>query len=225
MMEAAHKTGWIDRLSLWQRVALLFATAIMGLFLAGFFVGFGMASYEHGHLLPRKPIGWLALGVAVGLSLVVYRMVRALLAKSWTQGMTPFDQRYAKMLLIIVLLGAPLGAGLAFATLDGDPRDAVERIFLNGALSPTGAILLSAALAVLLGIAVILYHRAIDDHEERAYLWASQIAYYFLAIIIPIFWLLSRGGLVPALTAGGAMLMLLASFVIQGAVWAWFKFR
>lgn len=223
-MDTAQHPSWIDKLSLWQRVALLFVTTVIALSLAGVFVGFGIASYEHGHLLPRKPIGWLALGVAAGLSIVVYRIVRALFRMSWTPSMTSFDQRYAKMWLIVMLLGAALGVALVFATRNGDPRD-VALVLSNGALSPTGAILLSAALAVLLGIAVILYHRAIDDHEERAYLWASQIAYYFLAIIIPIFWLLSRGGLVPALTAGGAMLMLLASFVIQGAVWAWFKFR
>lgn len=53
----------------------------------------------------------------------------------------------------------------------------------------------------------------------------SQLAYYFLAAAIPIYWLLFRGGLVPALTAGGAMILLLASLAVQAAVWAWFKFR
>ena len=89
------------------------------------------------------------------------------------------------------------------------------------------------AIAVLLAILVTgtfaasvwLYHRAIDDHEERAYLWGSQVAYYFLILALPAWWLLERGGIVPAITTGVAFLAILVSFLVQGAVWAWLKFR
>jgi hypothetical protein len=223
-MERLNVTSSAERLSPTTRIALLALAGLLAFCLAGFFIGFGAAAIDHGHL-PRKPLAWGILAGAVGLAYGLYRLIRWLTTPSLGAGMTPYNLRYSKMMGIIMLLSAPLGAALAVMALRGDATDMTRRIFVDGALPAAGAIALAALLLVALSIAVILYHRAIDDHEERAYLWGSQIAYYFLAAFIPIYWLLFRGGLVPALTAGGAMLLLLTSFLVQAAVWAWFKFR
>lgn len=206
------------------RILLLILASILALFVVGFFIGFGVSTFDQGHL-PRKPIAWALLGGGAVASYAIYRSIRALLPASLTAEMTSFDRRYARMWLIICLLGVPIGAALALMVLRGDPQGAIRRIFVDGSLPAAGALALSAALVAAFATAAVLYHRAIDDHEERAYLWGSQAAYYSLAAAIPVYWLLWRGELVPALTAGGAMLMLLASFIVQAAVWAWFKFR
>lgn len=223
-MERLETISSAERLSPAMRIALLLVAIFLAVATAGFFVGFGMAAIDHGHL-PRKPLGWAVLAGAILLSYGLYRLIRWLLHPSLTAAMTPYSRRYSKMMLVIMLLSAPLGAALALMALRGNPSGMAQRIFIDGPLPAAGAVALAGVLLVIMSAAVILYHRAIDDHEERAYLWGSQLAYYFLAAAIPIYWLLFRGGLVPALTAGGAMLLLLASFVVQAAVWAWFKFR
>ena len=224
-MTGSKSADWIGRQKPAARIALLFLAIVLALFVAGVFAGFVVASVEHGHILPRKPVGWLVILAAALAGFILYRAIRALLRPALSTGLSSFEQRYSKMWLLVMLLGVPVGIGLAMFSLSGDPRASFGRIFTDGALPPVGAVLISTSLALLFGIAAVLYHRAIDDHEERAYLWGSQIAYYFLAAAIPIYWLLFRGGLVPALTAGGAMLLLLTSFVVQAVVWAWFKFR
>ena len=222
-MNGVTPATWVERLSPAWRILLLLIAGTLALFTVGFFVGFGWAAFDHGHL-PRKPAAWAALALAVALSWGLYRLIRALLRPSMTAGMTAFDRRYTKMWLIVCLLGVPIGVAMSLMVHRGDPGDMARHI-VDGPLPAIGALSVAAALFAAFVIAAVLYHRAIDDHEERAYLWGSQVAYYSLAAAIPIYWLLWRGDLVPALTAGGAMLMLLASFIIQTAVWAWFKFR
>jgi len=217
--------AWVEQQRPVTRIALLIVAIILALLVAGIFAGFMIASLEHGHLLPRKPRGWAFLTIAAASGYALYRAIRLLLRPSLSAGLSPFEQRYSKMWLIVMSLGLPIGIGLAMLSRRGNRRDSLTRIFIDGTLPAGGAVLLAATVMVVLGVGAMLYHRAIDDHEERAYLWGSQIAYYFLAAAIPVYWLLDRGGLVPTITAGGAMLMLLASLVIQGAVWAWFKFR
>ena len=223
-MESLFKLPPAERLGTGVRIALLMVAGLLAFGMLGFFIGFGVSAIDQGHL-PRKPIAWVILAGAVLLSFGLYRAFKWLLNPSLTGRMTAHERRYSKMMILIMCLSAPLGAALAFMTLRGHPSDIARRIFIDGPLPPTGAMLLAGALLLTLTIAAVLYHRTIDDHEERAYLWGSQIAYYFIAAFIPIYWLLFRGGLVPALTAGGAMLLLLASFLLQSTVWAWFKFR
>ena len=225
MMPGFRSAEWVERRKPGTRIGLLLLAIVLALFVGGMITGFIVASVEQGHFLPRKPMGWIVLIGALLAGYGLYRAIRLLLRPSLSEGLSPFEQRYSKMWLWVVLLGVPIGIGLAMFSLDSEPGGSYFGIFSDGVLPPYGAALLSIALLILFGVAAILYHRTIDDHEERAYLWGSQIAYYFLAASIPIYWLLFRGGLVPALTAGGAMLLLLASFVVQAAIWAWFKFR
>ena len=203
----------------------LFLAITLALFVLGFWVGFIAASIEHGHLLPRKPLGWLVVGVGAVITIGVVLLIRAVLKSGLFTGMNRFDTRYWKMWLWIALLGIPLGFGMVFLGIFDTPAGDLDRLFGTGAIGPATATASTAAFVALMGVAVWLYHRAIDDHEERAYLWGSQFAYYFVSLAIPAWWLLSRGSVVAPLDFAVAISIILISFVIQGAVWAWFKFR
>ncbi|MEO7603307.1 MAG: hypothetical protein ABIS39_08670, partial [Sphingomicrobium sp.] len=124
---------------------------------------------------------------------------------------------------VLAALGVPVGVLLGSFGQTGGM--AALNPFSDTPIQTPIAILLAVLVTGFLAAAAALYHRTIDDHEERAYLWGSQVAYYFLFLTFPAWWLLERGGLVGSITTGGALGALLASFLVQGAVWAWLKFR
>src|SRR3546814_4669555 len=80
---------------------------------------------------------------------------------------------------------------------DSDTPVAEVAMIADGPVSPGFAI--GASLLWLLGLAVsmILYHRAIDDHEERAWLWASLAGWYSFVFPAPVWWMLHRADLAP----------------------------
>ena len=218
-------TGWIEQQRPWVRILLLALAAVAAIFIAGVLVGFGWASYEHGHILPRKPAAWAALALALAISWGLYRLIRALLRPSSTNPMTSFDRRYWRMWFLVGALGVPIGVGLSLATIDQGSPNPFGWVAPGETLQPITAVLLATSFLFACTIGLFLYHRAIDDHEERAMLWGSYIAFYGLVAMLLSHWLLEKGGLVPAVTSGSAMLLVVAAFAIQWAVWAWFKFR
>jgi hypothetical protein len=213
----------IDRLAAWPaaaRISLAVLLAVAGLFCAGLVMGIAASSLERG-ALPSKT--WV-----LALPLIAAPLAYALLRASWSlaappETATPYERRYWRMWLMIMLLGIPVGLLLGL----GGSIEGVKpyEIFTTAPLPPFFALILAALLASLFTVAMLLYHRAIDDHEERAYLWASQVAYYVLVLAFPVWWLLERGGLVGPLTVGWAMIAVLASALVHGGVWAWLKFR
>ncbi len=223
MVSSLHER--FSRMNPAARGVTLVATITFALFMIGFWVGFFGASIGHGHVLPRSPLGWLAAAIGAVLSIAVVQLLRAQLSGGPFAGMTAFDRRYWRMMMWIGALGLPIGMGLVmFGLIDLPGRD-IDRLFGTASIGPLGAAIGAALFVVLLAIAMWLYHRAIDDHEERAYLWGSQIAYYFVSLAMPAWWMLSRGGIVPPLDFAAAFSIVLISFVVQAAVWAWFKFR
>jgi TRAP-type C4-dicarboxylate transport system permease large subunit len=133
-----------------------------------------------------------------------------------------YEKKYRNVWLAIVAISAPVGAIIAILLLrSGVPATSV----FTAPIAPGLAIALAFLITAVCIAAIALYHRAIDDHEERAYLWGSQLAYYFLVVAFPAWWLLERGGIVGAITTGTAFAAILVSFVVQAGVWAWLKFR
>ena len=110
--------------------------------------------------------------------------------------MTRFDRRYWKMMLAIGLLGIPVGFGMVDGRRRSTSPSGASTLASEATQDPGGAVAATLGFVILMRLAIWLYHRAIDDHEERAYLWGSQIAYYFVALALPALWLLSRGGIV-----------------------------
>ena len=98
----------------------------------------------------------------------------------------------------------------------------VAEMRARGTLSPGFAV--GASLLWIGGLAVgmVLYHRAIDDHEERAWLWACVAGWYAFIFPAPAWWALHRAGMAPPVDA---MLLFLLSLIANAIVWMWLKFR
>ena len=222
-MNAEANAGWAERLGSTARILLLVVTAIFGVFAVGMVGGFSAAVIEDGQL-PTKPVVWLIFAAMVGLVAVVGWVLATLVRSFRPQTMSGFDRRYWKMWGVMVLLGMPLGVAMAVFGLD-DPGGGFSMMISNAPIAPLTAVLVSLVVSALLIAALVIYFRTIDDHEERAYLWGSNIAFHFLALAFPLYWLLARGGLVSQITIGIALLIVLLSCIVQAIVWALFKFR
>lgn len=203
-----------------QRIGIAMLLSLVGLFLIGLTLGVVAAMISQGHL-PRRlwvvaipfvaaPLGFAALRVAWGLAVP-------------PKTASAYEKRYWKMWMLVTALGMPVGAALAIST--HQKGLSTLNPFASTPISEPIALLLATLVSVFFIVVLVLYHRAIDDHEERAYLWGSQLAYYFLIVAFPAWWLLERGGIVDPITTGGAFAAILVSFVVQGGVWAWLKYR
>lgn len=222
-MDVQVNAGWADRLGSTARVLLIIAAALLTIMMLGMVAGYGVAIYEDGKL-PTKPLAYIVFAAIVGVTALAGWLLATLIRSLRPQTMSRFDRRYWKMWAAIVALGIPLGIILAIVGL-GDQREGVSIVISNAPIGPLAAIAASTLLVVLCALSAIYYHRTVDDHEERAYLWGSTIAYYFLVLAFPLHWLLARASLVPQITIGVALLIVLISCILQAIVWGLFKFR
>lgn len=216
-MPSLAAPGWFERLPSFARLLLIGVTVLLTVFSLGVVIGVVAKATELGELRPR---GALALVIA-GLVGVAGGWLSWRLSAHWRRpGRSGYEKRYTRMWLTIVALGFPLGLLLGVTNGPG-----VASLAGTGPIAPGLAIATAAALVLSLGASLILYHRAIDDHEQQAYLWANSLAFYFLVIAIPAAWLLSRGGVIAPLGGGSVMLILLGSMLINLVGWAVLKFR
>lgn len=222
-MDGQAQGNWADRMGSTKRYTLIVIISIFGIFMIGMLAGFSYAIYEDGKL-PTKPLAYIIFAAIVGLASLVGWVLATLIRSLRHQSMSGFDRRYWKMAAVIVGLSIPLGIGIAVLGLN-DQSDGIDLVMSNAPIAPSIAISFAVMLTILLAFAAIYYHRTVDDHEERAYLWASTLGYYFLVLAFPLHWLLARGGIVPVLTIGVALLLILFSSVVQAIAWALFKFR
>lgn len=222
-MDVAARSNWADRLGSTSRYTLIVLTAILAIFMIGMIGGFSYAIYEDGKL-PTKPLAYIIFAAIIAVTAVAGWVLATLIRSLRPETMSNFDRRYWKMWAVVLALSLPLGIGLAASGMN-DSDGGFSMALSNTPIAPLTAILAAIILTVLLALAAVYYHRTVDDHEERAYLWGSTLAYYFLILAFPLHWLLARGGLVPALTIGIALLLVLLSCIVQAIVWALFKFR
>ena len=222
-MNSEPSPRWADRLGTGTRTILIVTTFIFGVFAVGMIGGFSHAVVEEGKL-PTKPIVWLIFAAMIALVAFIGWVLLSLFRSIYPERMSGFDKRYWKMWIWVFALSAPIGMLLAVYGLS-DQGNGLSLILSNTPIAPITAILVSIAVSVLLIASLVIYFRTIDDHEERAYLWGSNVAFHFLALAFPLYWLLARGGLVPSLTIGIALMLVLMSCVVQAIVWALFKFR
>jgi MFS family permease len=202
-----------------QRIAIAFALATIGLFLVGMALGVVAAIVTKGW--PSRL--WVSFIPLVAAPLGIAAIVIAWRLVAPPKSASTYEKKYWNVWLAIVAISAPVGAISAILFLgSGMPPG---KVFTSAPIAPGIAIALALLVTAVCVGAVALYHRAIDDHEERAYLWGSQLAYYFLIIAFPAWWLLERGGIVGAITTGTAFAAVLLSFIVQAGVWAWLKYR
>lgn len=190
------------------------AISLATIFLAAFVAGYLDGTAEAGHPIMPTPLGAglvvLAGAVAMGLYL---RRVGAFW-RDWSR---------RKRLYWASLIGAGLIGALA-ATLLHSGRVEVggDPFFSNSALSPTIAIILALLWIGGLAVTAFFYQRVIDDHEERAYLWAGLAGFYAFIIPAPAWWALARASILPPVDA---MLLVLFAVIANAAVYFWLKFR
>ena len=128
-------------------------------------------------------------------------------------------KRYWTSLGLAALIGAIIGGWMAVDQA-GAPHS-IATLF-SGALTPGFAVGASAAWVIGLAICMILYHRAIDDHEEHAWLWAAVAGWYAFIFPAPVWWVLHRAGMAPP---ADAMILFIFSLVVNCIVYLWLKFR
>jgi hypothetical protein len=133
--------------------------------------------------------------------------------------LTPRQRRYRFALGFAGVLGGIIGAWMA---ADQPAGSNSFWMAFSGPLSPGFAIGSSLAWILGLTISIILYHRAIDDHEERAWLWAGLAGWYAFVFPAPLWWVLHRADLAPPVDA---MLLFLFSMAVNAIVWMWLKYR
>ncbi len=203
-----------------QRVVIAILLGIVGMFLIGLAVGVIAGMISKGQLPSRL---WVAALPLVATPLGAFSIYAAWRLAAPPKTASGYAKRYWRTWLVVTALGVPVGMVFAMSSHRNDPH--AFNPFTSDPMSPSVAVLLAVLVTGFFAVAVWLYHRTIDDHEERAYLWGSQIAYYFLILAFPAWWLLERGAIVGPITTAVAFWAILISFLVQGAVWAWLKFR
>ncbi|AJA09057.1 Putative membrane protein [Sphingopyxis fribergensis] len=134
--------------------------------------------------------------------------------------MSPRQRRYRFALGFAAILGAILGIWMASDQPAGS--HGFDTVLGGGPLSASFAIGASIFWGIGLAISLIIYHRAIDDHEARAWLWAGLAGWYAFIVPAPVWWVLNRAGLAPPIDT---MLLFLLSMAANAIVWLWLKYR
>lgn len=114
-----------------------------------------------------------------------------------------------------MLLPGAIAIGLLFAI-----KSALGGVTV--ATSPTFAVITAALIALFTLVGSIWHHRVIDEHEERAILWANTVGFY---VMIPVMFgatLLNLAGLIPPQSPVTLMLIALVPAV---AAYLWVRFR
>ena len=95
--------------------------------------------------------------------------------------------------------------------------------FSDAPLPPALAVGLALPIAVLLPLLCLYWHRWVaDEQDAAAYGKGALIGLYTYFIGAPTWWLLWRGGLLPA---PDGILIYLAIITITGIIWLWAKYR
>ncbi len=93
--------------------------------------------------------------------------------------------------------------------------------FSSSEISKNAAIIGSLMYSASLMIVCILYHKGMDEQEERAYLIANTASWYFLMLAIPVWWLLDKANIARPIDG---ITIAIASLFVNLAVWVWKKF-
>lgn len=119
------------------------------------------------------------------------------------------------------IFGGIIGLTLALSgNMDGISE---PNVLANGPISPVLAIILAAAIGIVLPAVTFYWHKhVVDEQEDAAYRAGALIAIYAFWFVAPVWWLLWRGGILPA--PNGMALYLMTAFIAL-IVWSWKKYR
>ncbi|WP_242446086.1 hypothetical protein [Sphingopyxis lindanitolerans] len=190
-------------------IAILFAAAM----LAGGFAGYNQAAVEAGNAALAPWVGPLVAFLFGAGALTLYFRRHVDTWRSWS----PRKRLYWVSLAFSFALGIVIAVLMQAGQMNG-----AAEIFSNAALSPTTGLLLAALWVGGLGIAMVFYHRSIDDHERYAYQLGAVAGFYAFVIPCPVWWVLWRADIAPPIDA---MALFVLALTVNLAVYLWFKFR
>jgi hypothetical protein len=161
----------------------------------------------------------MAIFVAIigGLGYAVWRNAKKIRANG-----EPLSRR-EKLNNWIVIGSSLLGGMMALIlSVSGTVSAESPDIFSNAPILPSVALLLAFIVGVLLPLVSYYWHKkVVDEQEEAAYRTGALLAMYAFWIVAPVWWLLWRGGMLPA--PDGVALYLMTSFIAL-IVWSWKKY-
>lgn len=183
-----------------------------------------------GYLAEHQSQGGGPLGTTGIIVLGVFAAIIAGLSYTiWRNGSKMKDRhgrlpRREKLNQRIMVFCALLGGAIAIVLMAsstaeyGDPT-----VFSEAPIKPWVAVVLALVIGVGMPILSVYWHnRVIDEQEADAYRSGALIAIYAFWIGAPVWWLLWRGGLVPA-PDGFAIYM--STTLIALIIWFWKKYR
>lgn len=203
--------------------SLLWATlaAIGLLFSVGAGVGFLSAHNAQG----GGPLGVAALAVLAGFAALgaacVYAIWRQLVK---TRHHVRAQNRRERLSWAFTAIFCAIGAvtGIVFALSD-DFGTASTSVFASTPLSPLVAIVMAGIWGVIIPATAWFWHnRAIDELEAAAYRDGGYYAGYAFLVVAPLWWILWRGGFLPAPDGVALYFGFAALWCI---VWYWKKYH
>lgn len=165
------------------------------------FLAIGLLAMGAGVVVGALQAGRFGLGFYLALTLAAAVLIAAvwLIRRNLHAYALPRSprMRQGRLLLYIAgLTGAVLGA-LMIAAQGGEPRS-MTAILRGEAPLPQAVALILAAGVVLSLLLSVRWHRLLDEHERAAYDFGAVVAIYLYFGLSSLWWLLSRGDLVPA---------------------------
>ena len=156
------------------------------------------------------------MSVTLLLAFVIWKLFRQM--KRSEQKVPQREKVYNRFLIGSFTFGGITGLVLA---LTGSFDETEAGLISNDAMSPTLAIILSIAIGVIAPAITLYWHKhAVDEQEEAAYRFGALIAMYALWFIAPVWWLLWRGGMLPAVNG---ITLYFMTFFAATAAWFWKK--
>ena len=201
---------------LWMMLAGLGIIMTAGA-IAGFLAGH---KAEHGgDLSVTATITLIAfVAIAGGLGYSIWR--NASLMKRDAEPLTRREKLNSRM-----LIGSGVFGGLIAAALmaSGEIGGQSPNIFSSDPIAPAVAISIALLIGVLAPLSSWYWHmRVVDEQEADAYRSGAMLAVYAYWFVAPVWWLLWRGGLVPA--PDGIVLYMMTIFIAV-IIWFWKKYR
>jgi hypothetical protein len=199
------------------RIALIVLGLFGAVFGLGLTVGILAAHIDRGGPFGLRMAALMAGGllIAAAFGYLAYRNVRAMTKAIGTP--TSRERRNYAVLLVSGALGGVIGMALTLG--GGSPLDA----FTNSPLPAWLAILIALPIAVLLPVICVYWHRhAVDEQEAAAYKLGALLGIYTYFIGAPTWWVLWRGGLLPA---PDGIPIYLVTLTVTGVTWLWAKYR
>lgn len=175
-------------LPVWARWAILGLAAVFALAALGFSAGATVTAIESGWTMRRALLVALGLLPVIGFAVLLWRF------KPYpaNEPVAPKVRQANAILLWSLVLGGVIGMVLAIAT------DSDDTLYSNGTLAPLPSAIVVAAYCGLGSLMTWRWMTKADELELAANKSGALAGIYAYMLIAPSWWMLWRGGLMPA---------------------------